>query len=162
MSLFGRIAAGRRLSAAAALAAAGRVQEAAESWRQALAGDPLHLPSEAQLAALEPVLPLIAIEVRDALLRASKGWTLQRRGCFDGEERWRLEQARHDSMEDLQPTLRFVALVIAHTSPAPGRLRIDCDWQNDDSEAYLALSQLGEALFTWDEARRVSGPKNAA
>jgi hypothetical protein len=151
----------RHLEAAAALAAAGRLAASAQSWRQALARDPLQLPSDAQLAALSPVLPLVAVEVRDALLRGTTGWTLQRRGCFAGEERWRLEQARHDSMDALLPTLRYLALVIAHTSPVPGRLRIDCDWQNDDSEAYLALSQLGEALFSWDEARRVSALRHA-
>ena len=34
-------------------------------------------------------------------------------------------------------------------------LRIDCDRPNDDSEAYLSIVQMGEAIVTWDESRRI-------
>jgi hypothetical protein len=48
-------------------------------------------------------------------------------------------------------------VLIAHTSSAPGRLRIDCDRLNDDSEAYNPIIQMGEAVLTWDESRRIAG-----
>lgn len=160
MSLLGwfRPRAGRHLEDAAALARAGRLAESAESWRRAIALDPLHVPTEAQLAALEPVMPQVAREVLDGLTRGSgrRDWKLERRGSFDGEERWRLMQAKHDEMEALLPALRYLALAIAHTAAAPGRLRVDCDCPNDDSEAYMEILQMGEAIIAWDESRRIT------
>src|SRR6185295_18377743 len=121
------------------------------------------IPDEAQAAALEPVFPRVAREVLDGLtregLRSKKHWKLVRRGSFDGEERWRLEQEKHDTMDELLPTLRYIALAIAHTAAAPGRLRIDCDRPNDDSEAYLSIVQMGEAIITWDDQRRITDVK---
>jgi len=152
----------RRLAAAAQLAQAGRLDESAESWLAAVGQKPLLVPDEAQLAALGPVLPRVARRLLDGLTRApdrGKHWKLERRGSFDGEERWRLEQERHGTMDELLPTLRYVALVVAHTSAAPGRLRIDCDRPNPDSEAYLPIEQMGEAVITWDEDRRITGSR---
>ena len=148
-----------RMAAAVALARAGRYDESAESWRRAITLDPRRIPDEAQAAALEPVFPRVAREVLDGLtrdgVRSRKHWKLVRRGSFEGEERWRLEQERHSTMEELLPTLRYIALAVAHASAAPGRLRIDCDRPNDDSEAYLSIVQMGEAIITWDDQRRI-------
>jgi tetratricopeptide (TPR) repeat protein len=152
--------AGARLEAAVALAQAGRLAESAECWRRAIRLDPVRIPAEVQIAGLIPVLPQVASEVLDGLSRGNprsrKHWKLERRGSFDGEERWRLEQEAHDTMDALRPTLRYIALAVAHTSAAPGRLRIDCDCLTRDSEAYLPIEQLGEAVITWDEARRIT------
>lgn len=146
-----------RMKAAVALAQAGRHDDAAEGWLRAVEQKPLLIPSEMQLAALQPVLPRVAQRLLDGLVRSSgKRWKLERRGSFDGEERWRLEQERHSTMEELLPTLRYIALVVAHTSAAPGRLRIDCDRPNDDSEAYLPIMQMGEAIISWDDQRRIT------
>ena len=150
------------LEAAAALAQAGRLAESAASWQRAIEQRPLLIPSEAQIDALLPVLPRVAQTVLDGLSRESsqgRRCKLERRGSFDGEERWRLEQEEHDTMDALLPTLRYVALVVAHTSGAPGRLRIDCDRPNPDSEAYNPILQMGEAIITWGEDRRISGVK---
>lgn len=148
-----------QMKAAVALAQAGRFDESAESWRLAIALDPRRIPDEAQVAALGPVFPLVAREVLDGLsregLRSRKHWKLVRRGSFEGEERWRLEQERHSTMDELLPTLRYIALAVAHTSAAPGRFRIDCDRPNDDSEAYLSIVQMGEAIITWDAGHRI-------
>lgn len=148
------------LEAAVALARAGRHDESAASWRRAIQLNPVSIPGEEQVAALEPVFPQVAREVLDGLThsgpRSKKHWKLERRGSFDGEERWRLEQARHSTMDELLPTLRYIALVVAHTSAAPGHLRIDCDRPNDDSEAYLQIVQMGEAIITWDDQRRIT------
>ncbi|HET7231301.1 MAG TPA: hypothetical protein VFJ16_14930 [Longimicrobium sp.] len=153
--------AGGYLEAAVALAQAGRLDESAGSWRRAIDLKPLLIPSEAQLAALAPVLPQVARDVLDALSshdrkRLGEHWKLERRGSFDGEERFRLEQERHDSLNDLFPTLRYLALAVAHTTGAPGRLRIDCDRLNPDSEAYNPIVQMGEAIVTWDAGRRIT------
>ncbi|HKP74556.1 MAG TPA: hypothetical protein VJT67_03390 [Longimicrobiaceae bacterium] len=154
--LFGGDSAARQLAAAVQHAQAGRHGESAAAWLRALEQKPLLVPKPAQLAALEPVLPRIARAALDGLSVATKRWTLERRGSFDGEERWRLEQDRHWPMAELEPTLRYLALLIAHTSAAPGRLRIDCDRPNDDSEAYNPVIQMGEAIITWDESRRIT------
>ncbi|MFL5539473.1 MAG: hypothetical protein ACJ8J0_10800 [Longimicrobiaceae bacterium] len=155
-----------RMGAAVALAQADRYDESAESWRRAIALDPRRIPDEAQAAALEPVFPRVAREVLDGLtrdgVRSRKHWKLVRRGSFEGEERWRLEQEKHDTMDELLPTLRYIALAVAHTSAAPGRLRIDCDRPNDDGEAYLPIVQMGEAIVTWDESRRIGDVKAQA
>jgi len=152
--------AGAHLEAAAALAQAGRLAESAACWRRAIRLDPLRMPGEAQIAALLPVLPQVASEVLGGLSRGNprsrKHWKLERRGSFDGEVRWRLEQEAFDTMAGLVPTLRYIALAVAHSSPAPGRLRIDCDCLTRDSEAYLPIEQLGEAVITWDETRRIT------
>jgi|GEM_PF-4935488 len=150
------------LEAAAALAEAGRHAESAASWQRTIEREPLLIPGETQVAALLPVVPRVARAVLDGLSRESsrgRRWKLERRGSFDGEERWRLEQEEHDTMDALLPTLRYVALAVAHTSGAPGRLRIDCDRPNPDSEAYNPVVQLGEAIITWDEGRRITGVK---
>jgi hypothetical protein len=144
------------LRAAAALAVAGRHDEAAARWRRAIDLHPVLVPDAAQLAALLPVLPRVAREVLDGLTRGEKGWTLERRGAFDGEERWRLMQDRHDPMEALLPTLRFLATAVAQVADAPGRLRVDCDRPNDDREAYMETLQMGEAVFGWDAHRRIT------
>ena len=116
---------------------------------------------DAQVAALQPVFPGVARALLDGLSRerpsGRRHWKLERRGSFEGEERWRLEQEAHDTIDALLPTLRYVALAIAHTSGAPGRLRIDCDRLNPDSEAYNPILQMGEAVLAWDEARRITG-----
>ena len=152
-----------RMEAAVALARAGRYDESAESWRRAIALDPRRIPDEAQVAALEPAFPHVAREVLNGLtregLRSRKHWKLVRRGSFEGEERWRLEQEKHDTMDGLLPALRYIALAVAHISAAPGRLRIDCDRPNDDSEAYLSIVQMGEAIVTWDSDRRITAVK---
>jgi hypothetical protein len=151
---------GGHLEAAVALAEAGRHDASAASWRRAIALEPVLIPRETQVAALLPVLPRVAREVLDGLSRgtprAGKHWKLERRGGFEGEERWRLEQEAHSTMDELLPTLRYVAVAIAHTAGAPGRVRIDCDRPNDDSEAYLDVVQMGEAVIAWDEARRIA------
>lgn len=151
---------GGHLEAAVALAQADRLAESAESWRRAIQIDPVRIPDEAQVAALMPVMPQVAREVLDGLSRGNPGsrkhWKLERRGSFDGEERWRLEQETFDTMDALLPTLRYIAAAVAHTSAAPGRLRIDCDCLTRDSEAYLPVEQLGEAVISWDEARRIT------
>ncbi|MFL5382680.1 MAG: hypothetical protein ACJ8GN_09230 [Longimicrobiaceae bacterium] len=160
--LFGGDNPKQRLAAAAQLAQAGRLDESAESWLAAVERKPLLVLDEAQLAALGPVLPRVARRLLDGLTRApdrGKPWKLERRGSFDGEERWRLEQERHGTMRELLPALRYLALLIAHTSGAPGRLRIDCDRPNPDSEAYLPIEQVGEAIITWDEACRITDVK---
>jgi hypothetical protein len=146
----------QRLAAAAEHARAGRFDEATQSWVRAVELKPQLIPNDAQLAALEPALPRVARQVLDQLSVPTKHWKLERRGSLDGEERWRLEQDKHWTMAKLAPTLHYVALVIVHTSAAPGRLRIDCDRIDDDSEAYLPLQQMGEAVITWDEARRIT------
>ena len=148
------------LEAAVALAQAGRHAESAASWLRAIEQEPLLIPGDAQVAALQPVLPGVARALLDGLSREQPGgrrhWKLERRGSFEGEERWRLEQEAHDTMDALLPTLRYVALAIAHTSAAPGRLRIDCDRPNPDSEAYNPILQMGEAVVAWDETRRIT------
>lgn len=154
--LFGGETSRQRLATAVELARAGRHDEAAERWLRAVELQPSAIPSEAQLAALEPLLPRGAPRVLAALSVATKHWKLERRGSLDGEERWRLEQDRHWPMAELVPTLRYVALVIAHASAAPGCARIDCDRPNPDSEAYLPVEQIGEAVITWDESRRIT------
>ena len=148
------------LEAAVALAQAGRHAEAAESWRRAIQLRPLLIPAEAQLAALAPVLPRVAHEVLDGLSRApmsKRHWKLERRGSLDGEERWRIEQEVHWTFAELLPTLRYVASTVAHTTGAPGRLRIDCDRLERDGEDDDRLLQMGEAVFTWDETRQITG-----
>jgi hypothetical protein len=154
MSLVGWIRTARRrrqthaeLRAAAALAAAGRHDEAAASWCRAIQLHPVLVPDAAQVTALLPVLPRVAREVLDGLAREDGCWRLERRGSLDGEESWRLVQARHDTMEALLPTLRFLAAAVAQVADAPGRLRVDCDRPNDDSEAYMEVLQMGEATF---------------
>ena len=121
----------------------------------------MRIPGEAQIAALVSVLPQVASEVLDGLSRGNprsrKHWKLERRDSFDGEERWRLEQEAHDTMDALLPALRYIALAVAHTSAAPGRLRIDCDCLTRDGEAYLPIEQMGEAIISWHEGRRVTG-----
>jgi hypothetical protein len=157
--------AARHLEAAVALAQAGRTAESAESWRKSIARDPLLIPDRTQLDALRSVVPTVAPEIVKALIHdrgARAKWRLQRRGCFDGEERWRLEQAGQDTLDALLPTLRYLALLIAQISAAPGRLRLECDWQNDDDEAYLPITQLGEVLFAWDESRQPGEPRPVA
>ena len=144
------------LRATAALAASGRHDEAAASWRRAIGLHPVLIPDAGQLSTLLPVLPRVAREVLDGLSRGDGHWTLERRGAFDGEERSRLQQDRHDTMEALLPTLRFLAAAVAQVADAPGRLRIDCDRPNDDSEAYMEVLQMGEAVFAWDAERRVT------
>ncbi|HET7460252.1 MAG TPA: hypothetical protein VFJ82_03355 [Longimicrobium sp.] len=150
-----------RLEAAVALAQAGRYEESAWSWRRAIQLRPLLLPTPAQADALLPVLPGVARDVLDGLMSTDRKlldqrWALERRGTFDGEERWRLLQERHWEMEHLVPTLRYIALAVAHTSGAPGRLRIDCDRYDPDPDSYLEIRQLGEAIVSWDEARRIT------
>jgi len=161
MNLFSRLFGGdtpkHHLAAAAAHARAGRLDEAAQSWIRAVELDPRHLPNGEQSAALKPVLPRAARQLLDQLSVPTNHWKLERRGNFDGEERWRLEQDKYSSMQELAWTLGYVAGVIAHTSAAPGRLRIDCDRPNDDSEAYLPIIQMGEIVFSWDETRRLTG-----
>jgi hypothetical protein len=149
-----------RLEAAVALAGAGRLPESAECWRRVIQLDPLRIPDDAQIAALLPVLPQVASELLAGLTRGEprsrRHWKLERRGSFDGEERWRLEQEAFDTMDELLPTLRYIALAVAHTASAPGRLRIDCDCLTRDSEAYLPVEQIGEAIVEWDEERRIT------
>ena len=150
------------LEAAVALARTGRHAESAAAWLRAIEREPLLVPGEAQVAALLPVLPRVARAVLDGLSRPGSGrrrWRLERRGSFDGEERWRLEQEAHETMDALLPTLRYLAQAIVHTSGAPGRLRIDCDRPNDDSEAYNPIIQMGEAIITWDAERRITAVK---
>jgi len=149
------------LEAAVALAQAGRLDQSAESWRRAIELKPVHIPAEAQVAALLPVFPLVAHPVLDGLTGGRRGfldhrWKLERRGSFDGEERWRLEQELYGEMNDLLPALRYIALAVAHTSGAPGRLRIDCDRQERDTDSYLDIAQMGEVIITWDESRRIT------
>jgi len=110
------------------------------------------------------VLPRVAQALLDGLSsgsqsRGTRHWRLERRGSFEGEERWRLEQEAHDTMDALLPTLRYVALLVAHTSGAPGRLRIDCDLLTRDSEAYDPIVQMGEATVACDGERRITDLK---
>ncbi|HEU4560644.1 MAG TPA: hypothetical protein VFS20_22520 [Longimicrobium sp.] len=146
------------MEAAVALAEARRYDECAASWRRAIQLKPVLIPGETQVAALEPVLPQVAREVLDGLSRGpgllEHHWKLQRRGAFDGEERWKLEQEAHETMSDLLPTLRYIALAVAHTAGAPGRVRIDIDRMERDSETNL-MGQMGEAIFTLDDACRI-------
>ncbi|HEX8831680.1 MAG TPA: hypothetical protein VF705_10960 [Longimicrobium sp.] len=149
------------LDAAVALAQAGRLDESAGSWHRAIELKPLLIPSEAQLDALAPVLPQVARDLLAGFLshdrkRLEQHWKMERRGSFSGEERFRLEQERHDSLSDLLPALRYIALAVAHTTGAPGRLRIDCDRLNPDSEAYNPIVQMGEAIVTWNAERRIT------
>lgn len=150
------------LEAAVALAQAGGLDESAECWIRALKVKPGPIPTDEQIDALHPVLPRAAREVLGRLEHGPDGfldhrWMLERRGSFDGEERWRLEQEEIDEMERLAPTLRYVALLVAHTSAAPGRVRIDCDLYDRDTDSYQEIRQLGEAIMSWDENRRISG-----
>lgn len=149
------------LEAAVALAQAGRLEESAGCWRRALELEPVLVPADEQIEALQPVLPRIAGEVLDGLASADRTlldqrWKLKRRGSFDGEERWHLLQERYDAMEHLLPTLRYIALAVAHTSGAPGRVRIDCDVYDPDPDSYLEIRQLGEAVLAWNEERRLT------
>ena len=146
--------------AAAALARAGRLAEAAESWRRAVRQQPRLTPDAPLLAALMPVMPRIAPEVVEALVKGDgrrPRWKLERRGAFDGEERWRLEQDSIDEMAELLPFLRYLAAAVAQTAAAPGRLRIDCDYL-DRTETGDELRQVGEAIFRWGEDRRPGEP----
>jgi hypothetical protein len=149
-----------RMELAVAEAQCGRLDAAAESWRRAVAMKPVLIPSEAEMAALTPVLPLVAREVLAGLASADgsgkRAWKLERRGAFDGEERWKLLQERFDELPELVPTLRFVAQAIAHTAGAPGRVRFDCDRPERDSEAYLDIVQMGEVVISWDESRHIT------
>jgi hypothetical protein len=148
------------LEAAVALAQAGRHTEAADSWRRAIQLRPLLIPDEAQLAALAPVLPQTMREVLDGLSRPQKSkrhWKLERRGSFNGEERWRIEQEVHWTFAELLPILRYVASAVAHTADAPGRLRIDCDRLERGGESDDRLLQMGEVIFTWDATRQITG-----
>lgn len=148
------------LEAAVALAEARRFEESAASWRRAIQLRPSMIPTETQLSALAPVLTQVAREVLDGLSRPTKSrrhWKLERRGSLDGEERWRIEQEVHWTFAELLPTLRFVASAVAHTTGAPGRLRIDCDRLERGGEDEDRLLQMGEAIFTWDETRQITG-----
>jgi hypothetical protein len=157
---FGGDDASAQIKVAVAAAQGGRLDAAAESWRRAVAMQPVLIPSEAEMAALAPVLPLVAREVLARLASADgtgkRGWKLERRGAFDGEERWKLLQERFDELPKLVPTLRFVAQAIAHTADAPGRVRFDCDRPERDTEAYLDVVQMGEVVISWDESRRIT------
>lgn len=149
------------LEAAVALAQAGRLDQSAESWRRAIEIKPVLVPAEAQIAALFPVFPRVAGQVLDGLTGDRRGFLdhfskLERRGSADGEERWRLEQDRYGEMKELLPTLRYIALAVAHTAGAPGRLRIDCDRKERDSDTYLDIAQLGEVIIAWDENRAIT------
>ena len=149
------------LEAAAALAQVGRLDESAGCWRRALTLKPVLVPSAAQVEALLPVLPRMAREVLDGLADGHPGfldfrWKLERRGSLDGEERWRLEQEKIDGMEQLLPTLRYIALLVAHTTGAPGRVRIDCDLYDNDTDSYQEIHALGEAIISWDGDRRIT------
>lgn len=150
-----------RMELAVACARCGWLDRAAASWKRAVELKPVTLPSNEEVAALTPVLPLAAREVLAAMMdgRRSFGdrhWKLERRGTADGEERWRLEQESAWTMDELLPRLRFIALVIAHTAGAPGRVRIDCDRFETDSEAPSEIVQVGEAIVSWDEQRRIT------
>lgn len=150
-----------RLEAAVALAQAGRHEESAWSWRRAIELKPAHVPSGEQIGALLPVLPRVARAVLDGLASADRTlldqrWKLERRGSFEGEERWHLLQERYDQMEHLLPTLRYIALAVAHSGGAPGRVRIDCDVYDPDPDSYLEIRQLGEVVISWDESRHIT------
>jgi hypothetical protein len=147
-----------RMELAVAAAQCGWLDEAAESWRRAVAMKPVIIPTTAELAALWPVLPLVA---RD-LLRVMSGtgakkphWKLERRGSFGGEERWKVEQESAWTMDELMPTLRFLAQVIAHTAAAPGHVRFDCDRLDRGGDSSDEIVQMGEAIIRWDEQRRL-------
>ncbi|HEX6751875.1 MAG TPA: hypothetical protein VF092_31560 [Longimicrobium sp.] len=147
-----------RMELAVAAARCGLLDTAAANWRRAVEMRPLLLPSEADLAALAPVLPLVAKDLLAAMTGGRKGflehhWKLERRGSFDGEERWKVEQEEQPTMRDLLPTLRLIALAVAHTAAAPGRVRIDCDLYVNDSDLYNPVSQMGEAIIAWDAER---------
>src|SRR5690349_1134359 len=80
-----------RMELAVAAAQCGWLDRAAESWRRAVAMKPVIIPTEAELSSLGTVLPLVARDVLAAMTagRANKPhWKLERRGSFDGEERW--------------------------------------------------------------------------
>jgi hypothetical protein len=147
------------MEAAAALAQAGRHADAAASWRRSLDLQPLRIPTDAQLAALEPVMPHVAQEVLDALVsprKTRRHWKMERRGTLDGEERWRMEQETHWTFGELMPTLRYIALAVAHTCGAPGRLRIDCDRLERGGDEDDRMVQMGEAIATWDGDRGIT------
>ena len=150
-----------RMDLAVACARCGWLDRAAASWKRAVEMKPATLPSDEEEAALTPVLPLAARDVLEAMMhgRRSLGdshWKLERRGTRDGEERWKLEQKAGWTMEELLPKLRFVGLLIAHTAGAPGRVRIDCDRLDTDSERSSDIVQVGEAVISWDEHRRIT------
>ncbi|HSU17231.1 hypothetical protein [Longimicrobium sp.] len=147
---------------AVAAARCGRLGQAAESWRRAIAMQPVLIPPDAEMAALAPVLPLVAGDLLAAVSGGRRAfgdrrWKLERRGAFDGEERWKVEQERASEMKELLPALRFVAQAISHTAGAPGRVRFDCDRLERDSDAYNEIVQMGEVLIRWDESRRITG-----
>ena len=150
-----------RMELAVAAAQCGLLDTAAASWRRAVEMRPLLVPSDADLAALAPVLPLVAHDVLAAMTGDRRGflehhWKLERRGSFDGEERWKMEQEEQPTMRDLLPTLRLIASAVAHTAAAPGRVRIDCDLFVNDSDLYNPVSQMGEAIIAWDAERRLA------
>lgn len=147
------------LEAAAALAQAGRHADAMASWRRCLHLQPLRVPTDAQLAALDAVMPQVAQEVLDTLVsprKTRRHWKMERRGTLDGEERWRMEQETHWTFAELMPTLRYIALAVAHTTAAPGRLRIDCDRLERGGDEDDRMLQMGEAIVTWDGDRRIT------
>jgi hypothetical protein len=150
-----------RMELAVACARCGWLDRAAASWNRAIQLKPVTLPSDEEVAALTPVLPLAARDVLRAMMHGRRSfgdrrWKLERRGALDGEERWRLEQESGWTMEELLPTLRFVALVIAHTADAPGRVRIDCDRFDAGSDGPTEIIQVGEAIISWDDQRRIT------
>jgi hypothetical protein len=150
-----------RMELAVACARCGRLDRAAASWRRAVEMKPVTLPSDEEVAALTAVLPLAARDVLEAMMHGRRTfgdshWKLERRGALDGDERWKLEQKAGWTMEELLPKLRFVALLIAHTAEAPGRVRIDCDRLDTDSERSSDIVQVGEAIVSWDEHRRIT------
>lgn len=150
-----------RMELAVACAQCGRLEQAAASWKRAVEMKPVILPSDGEVAALTPVLPLAARDVLEAMMHGRRSfgdhhWKLERRGTLDGEERWKLEQESGWTMEELVPKLRFVGLVIAHTAGAPGRVRIDCDRLDRSGDGPSEIVQVGEAIISWDEQRRIT------
>jgi len=147
-----------RMKLAVAAARCGRLDQAAESWRRAIAMKHVVVPSDEEMAALAPVLPLVARDVLAAMADgvSRREWKLERRGAFDGEERWKLLQDAEDELPRLVPKLRFIAQAIAYTTEAPGRVRFDCDRRERDSDAYLDVAQMGEVVISWDESRCIT------
>jgi hypothetical protein len=151
-----------RMELAVAAARCGWLDEAAASWRRAVEMKPVLIPDDEQMAALAPVLPLVASDVLAAMTSGRRGfmdhhWKLERRGALDGEERWKVEQEAAWEMKELLPKLRFLAQVIAHTAGAPGRVRFDCDRLDRGSDTSDEIVQMGEAVFSWDESRGITG-----
>ena len=116
--------------------------------------------TEEQLAVMLQVVPQVATEALAALRvpRPSHGgyyeWAMERDRDAGTRPIWNVSSPKHRNLQDFEPALKYVALLLSHETAGPGRAVFCCEHVSR-GDGPDTLTDLGKVTCEWNAAHQV-------